>query len=79
MPSKRNICEVHDELVEVAIAAVEEAAEIQTPGRLRQKVRSLASKVKKLAKEAKKYGQSMENRMSEYREAIEALGFTRDE
>jgi len=44
---------------------------------LRRRVKKLASSILSEVKEARISGQSMEDRMSAYREAIEELGFKR--
>ena len=71
---KRLICTVHDEIYDFA----EEIEELDFSDRNhKRKLKSLAKRIKKDASEAKDYGQSMENRLSEYRDAIEELGFKR--
>jgi len=69
---KRNICEVHDEIRELA-----EKLEETLVGEVPKKHLKVLEKIQTLAEEAKEYGQSMENRMSEYRDAIEGVGFNR--
>jgi phage host-nuclease inhibitor protein Gam len=79
MASRRNICDVHDEITEVAKEMVQEAAGIETVGRLRRNIGKFSRRLERLASEAKDYGVHMENRLYDYRHAIENLGFERQE
>ena len=71
--TKRLICYVHDEIIEVVDELSCELQERGIPKKILKKLGKIAS----LATEARGYGQSMENRMGEYRDAIEGLGFSR--
>jgi len=70
--AKRNICSVHHDIRGLAEELEEEFKEFVSKKALR-KVRE----IQKLADEALEYGQSMENRLHEYRDGIENIGFGR--
>jgi len=66
---KRLICECHDEIKELG----KELENLDL-----QRIIDIAKRLQDVAVEAKAYGQSMENRLSDYRSAVEGLGFSRD-
>ena len=70
--AKRNICSVHYDIKELAEDLEEEFKQFMSKKALKQVL-----KIQALADEALEYGQSMENRMREYRNAIDNLGFVR--
>lgn len=67
--AKRYICEAHEEIIDIA-----EEILLEPEHRLKSKLH----KIIRIAREAKAYGQSMEDRLSLYRESIEELGFKRN-
>jgi len=77
---KELICSTHDRIkylaaslysVEFESTAVKDLREVFT------EVRKTAREIEKLAQVARERGQAMENRLQEYRNAIEGLGFER--
>ena len=70
--AKRNICSVHHEIREIADDLEEEFATFVSKKALKK-----IKEIQNLADEALGYGQSMENRLSEYKDAIENIGFNR--
>ena len=70
--TKRNICSVHYEIKELAEDIEEEFKQFMSKKALKQIL-----KIQVLADEALEYGQSMENRLQEYRNAVDNLGFVR--
>ena len=70
--TKRKICFAHDEIIKLA-----SDLQIELEGDVAKKIIQKLKKIEAVAEEAKEYGQSMEDRLSEYREAIEGLGFYR--
>jgi len=70
---KRNICEVHDEIRKLA-----EDLEKDLNGKVTKKSIQKLQRIQKIAEEAKEYGQSMENRLNEYKDGIEGIGFNRN-
>jgi hypothetical protein len=76
--SRRNICDYHDDIIKTALE-IEKIKENQyeTVEEVLYEVQHLAWDIRSWAEEAKEAGQSMENRLSEYRDAIEGLGFER--
>ena len=74
MKAKRPICDVHGEILKLAEALMQ----TELPKGHKRGVRLTAQAIVRLAKEAKAYGQKMENRLWEYRDVIEGLGFERD-
>jgi len=79
MPKKKRlICDVHDEIKEYALDIEALVDDLDVYKKCKHPINKILKKIIADAKEAKGYGQTMEDRMSEYREAIEHLGFTRD-
>lgn len=77
--NKKDICELHDKIMEIAASlAKTKPSEYDTPQDLWRWISSEIDDIYSLADDAKAAGQSMENRLKLYREAIEGLGFTRD-
>jgi hypothetical protein len=72
-PKKRPICDVHYELG----ALGEELENFDFDKPFKRDIKGMAKDIQRLAEEARGYGQSMEDRLSEYRSAIEDLGFKR--
>ena len=70
---RRKICNVHDDIMEAA----DELLEMELPRGFKGKVKKLARNIRALADEAKDSGQAMENRLYEYYNAIEGIGFVR--
>ena len=70
---KRLICTVHDEIFQCA----EELRYLDYSKSVKTQVARIAKRIQKDAMEAKEYGQSMENRLDEYKVAIEDIGFKR--
>ena len=70
---KRNICEVHDEIRELAIEL-----ERDLSGNVTKKSIRMLKRIQQIAEEARDYGQSMENRLNEYKDGIEGIGFNRN-
>ena len=70
--AKRNICEVHYAIKELAEDIEEEFQEFVSKKALKK-----IQEIQKLSDEALGYGQSMENRLNEYKDGIENLGFRR--
>ena len=70
--TKRNICDVHYDIDKLAQELEEILKELKS-----RKGARIARDISDLAEEARNYGQSMENRLSTYREAIEDMGFRR--
>ena len=75
---RRLICDVHDDINECGIEL--QKIDYSLPQRsLRAAVNRLAKRICKLAKEeAKPSGQAMEDRLNEYEDGIERMGFRRD-
>lgn len=76
--SKKNICDIHDSIQK----SVNEMYKIKpdyydTPEELFEEVKNYLYYIDQDISEARDAGQSMENRLSEYRNAIEDLGFRR--
>ena len=71
---KRLICTVHDEIWQTADEILELDLKDSND---RRKLKRLAKRIQNDASEAKIYGQSMENRLSDYKDAVENLGFKR--
>ena len=74
---KRTICSVHDEIYDFAYDIEALIDDLDILKKHKTPILSKLKKIKSDAKEAKEYGQRMEDRMSEYRYAIEELGFVR--
>ena len=79
--SGRNICSMHgdieriaDELIGIEISEMKFSELIE----LDKTIKKHGEELKELAVEAGDAGQSMEDRMKEYRDAIEGLGFSRN-
>jgi len=70
------ICDRHDSIKSWSDDIEAEADKIENT-RLRRRIISLARKIQKEVVKAKDSGQSMENRLMEYSQAIEGLGFKR--
>lgn len=67
------IDEILDNLLEIDITAVA----VKDMRELQRSIRKQLKEAKRYVAEALDAGQAMENRLSEYREAIEQLGFER--
>lgn len=85
MSSKRVICSVHDDIINLCNSMVKDinrCSKSDTKDELYDVLDDIRWKLDNYiisyAEEAKDYGQSMENRLTEYRNAVERLGFTRD-
>jgi len=65
---KRLICHLHDDIIEECDFLLETFEEFKTK----------VTHIKQLAEDAKERGQAMEDRLYDYKRAIEGLGFTRD-
>lgn len=70
---KRNICEVHDEIRSLA-----EDLEKDLNGKVTKKSIQMLRRIQKIAEEAKESGQAMEDRLNEYKDGIESIGFNRN-
>jgi len=70
---KRLICCAHDEIIELA----DKLENLDYPEHIGKKVRKIIKKIVAVAEEARVYGQSMEDRLRDYRNSIEELGFKR--
>jgi len=68
MPKKRPICFIHDEIEELIGDVMP-----MVKGKSIQKLRRML----KLTVQAREAGQNMENRLNDYRDAVEKLGFRR--
>ena len=81
--SKEQICSLHDEIADYARQIwtisrnVQSSEDIDYMSRLSGEIESLADQIERSAYSAKERGQAMENRLSDYRNAIENLGFRR--
>lgn len=77
---KHNICEYHGRIKDLAwsIEKIKET-EYDNVKDLLDDVQSIASDIYSFADRALEAGQSMENRLKEYKDSIEGLGFTRNE
>jgi len=76
---KRIICNIHDEIMIIAEQINNmDIADYRSEATFLRSLRAKVKKIDKLAEEAKERGQAMEDRLYEYFEAIEGLGFTRD-
>lgn len=83
--SKRNICDVHKDIVNECNSIIKDINRCSKNDsqeelyNLIDNIRwQLDNYVVSYAVEALEYGQSMENRMRDYKDAIEGLGFVRD-
>ena len=83
--SKRNICEVHNLILKECDSLLKDINKCRVtdePEDLYDVLDNMRYEIEtyivSYTEEAKEYGQSMENRMSDYRNAIEGLGFVRD-
>lgn len=83
--SKRNICDVHNDIIKECNSITKDISKCRAtdpPEDLYDVLDNirwqLENYVISYTEEAKEYGQSMENRMSDYRNAIEGLGFVRE-
>lgn len=76
---KHNICDYHSKIKDLAwkIEKIRERDYDEVKDLL-DEVQSIASDIYTFADKALDAGQSMENRMKEYKEAIEGLGFIRN-
>jgi len=72
MSRKRNICTVHGFIYTLARDLEREYGE-----RLPKIAQAKLARIQTLAEEAKDYGQAMEDRLLEYRDGVENLGFKR--
>ena len=70
MARKRQICSIHDDVMD----EVRMFDDPRVPYQLRRKV----NKIVRMVEDAKERGQAMENRLIEYRTAIEGIGFIRE-
>ena len=70
---RRYICTVHGEIEDLA----DEILNAELPAGYRREVRNAARKIKKLVEEARDSGQAMEDRLQDYYDAVEGLGFVR--
>ena len=70
---RRYICTVHGEIEDLADLILS----TDLPAGYRREIRSAARKIKKLAEEARDSGQAMEDRLRDYYDAVEGLGFVR--
>jgi SMC interacting uncharacterized protein involved in chromosome segregation len=78
-PKKELICNVHERIKDTAVDIRDILKKVKGIGKrdMQRLDRRIDSIIEDTCK-ALSSGQSMENRMSEYRDAIERLGFTRD-
>ena len=76
--SKRNICDIHKEIKDYAwdIQKIK-SQQYETVEDLLSEVQWIADQIEDAADEALEAGKSMENRLIEYRCAIEDLGYKR--
>jgi len=75
--SKRTICDIHDEIFEIALdieAAIDDLIPLKRERKTLQKQIRL---IMACSKEAKHSGQCMEDRLTQYKSGIESLGFKR--
>ena len=78
---KELICFTHENIIAFAISICDidfENIAIKDIRSTFTEIRKTAKEIEGLAKKAKERGQVMENRLREYRDAIEALGFKRE-
>jgi ElaB/YqjD/DUF883 family membrane-anchored ribosome-binding protein len=69
---KRYICSIHDEIEEIASSLEEMLGSF-----LSKEPLEMLKKIQLLTQEAKEAGQSMEDRLKEYKHTIESIGFQR--
>jgi|AntAceMinimDraft_16_1070373.scaffolds.fasta_scaffold42570_2 hypothetical protein len=76
MPRRDNrlICYLHDDIINLCYEIINETNKKLPPSIIKQKL----DRIIRYAERAKEKGTKMENRLSEYREALETLGFMRD-
>jgi len=80
---KINICNLHDEIIKRAdeITKLDRRISIENPEDLLERLEiaiQLASDIYDYASDAKIAGRKMEDRLKNYRDAIESLGFIRN-
>lgn len=82
--SKRNICDVHDDIIKECGSIIKDINNTRSSDSAEDLYNTLDnirwqldSYIISYAEEAMEYGQSMEDRLKEYRDAIEGLGFIR--
>ena len=81
--SKEQICSLHDEIAQNARSIWKMSRDIQSSSNIDDisswacDIESLADQIERTVYSAKERGQAMENRLSDYRNAIENLGFRR--
>jgi len=76
-PKKRPICDVHNDICELALDVM---ADVDDQISLQKDKRHIFKKLQKIldnAQEALQYGQKMEDRLMEYKNTIEDIGFKR--
>ena len=71
---KRLICTAHGELADL----VQEIRKIKFPYGFKGRINVILDKMNKVIDEVLEYGQSMEDRLYEYHDAVEGLGFKRE-
>ena len=75
---RRKICSNHDDIMELVSEIEELIDKMNTSNKsIISKIKSRLRKIDKTTMYAKESGQSMENRLSDYRNRIEELGFKR--
>lgn len=74
----RNICDIHDEIMKKSnkIGRLK-SGDYEDINSLMEEFQDFANEVYSLAYDAKEAGQKMENRLKDYRQSIEGLGFIR--
>lgn len=76
--SKRNICDIHKEIQEYANQIMKmKESQFESIEDALYDIRWIAEQIDSAVDEALEAGQSMEDRLSDYRNAIEDLGFKR--
>jgi len=73
---KRVICDIHDDIHNLAQALAKDKDE--SPEGFRTRVKRIAGRIMELVEEANDRGAAMEMRLVEYSEAIHGLGFVRE-
>lgn len=74
--NNKTICQVHDEIMKIALDITHlNPKNYETAQDLYEQAEAMADDIYSLADDAAMMGTKMENRLQEYREAIEGLGF----
>ena len=77
LKKKRLICDVHDEIKELALDVESSIDDLLSLKKDKKDLFKALRLIMKDADEAKQYGQDMEDRLSQYKSTVESLGFSR--